>query len=197
MSTTDEVAGDDADHEPLPAEVTDLDPAAIGEDEAEAEEEALAEAGPSDEELAEEPFVDGTVGRSDLAAERDEYLEALQRVKAEFDNYRKRVERERTSIGDRAEERLVGELLPVLDACDAAVAHDLEGVEAIRSALVDALAKQGLEVMECEGKPFDPTLHDAVMSEEGDGEQVVLEVLRKGYTWRGRVVRPAMVKVKT
>ena len=187
MPTSDEVAGGDAEHEPLPVEVTEFDPASTGEPVTEEE----------GAELAEESFVDGTVGRSDLAAERDEYLEALQRVKAEFDNYRKRVERERASIGDRAEERLVSELLPVLDACDAAAAHDVEGVEAISSALFDVLAKQGLEVLECEGKPFDPTLHEAVMSEEGDGEQVVLEVLRKGYTWRGRVVRPAMVKVKT
>lgn len=160
----------------------------------EVEDEVLLEA----EALAdhEEPFVDGTVGRSDLAAERDEYLDALQRVKAEFDNYRKRSDKQRAEAGDRANERLVGDLLPVFDACDAALSHGHDEVKPIMSALLDTLGKEGLERMEPEGKPFDPTFHEAVMHEDGDGETTVVEVLRNGYTWKGRVVRPAMVKVR-
>jgi molecular chaperone GrpE len=171
--------------------VTDLDPAASGLDEGTSAEEA-----PS---AAEEVFVDGTVGRSELAAERDEYLEALQRVKAEFDNYRKRVDRERLQMVDRAGEKLVTELLPVLDACDAAVAQGDEGVRQIRAKLLEVLGKEGLEPMESEGKPFDPNLHEAVLREEGDGvgDLVVVEIMRSGYTWRGRVLRPAMVKVRS
>jgi molecular chaperone GrpE len=147
---------------------------------------------------AEELFVDGTPGRSDLAAERDEYLDALRRVKAEFDNYKKRTEKERLQMVDRASEVLVNDLLPVLEACDAAVAHGDEGVIAIRALLFEVLGKGGLEKMEPEGKPFDPTMHEAVLREEGEGpSDTVVEVLRPGYTWRGRVLRPAMVKVRT
>jgi molecular chaperone GrpE len=145
-------------------------------------------------------FVDGTVGRSDLAAERDEYLEALQRVKAEFDNYRKRVDKQRAEMVERAAEQLVLELLPVLDACDAAIAHGEQGVDAIASALFDTLGKQGLERMRAEGGTFDPALHEAVLHEDGEGDEhgqpVVAEVLRAGYIWKGRVLRPAMVKVQ-
>lgn len=180
-------------HDDLPAEVTDLDPAAVSTDTAEgAEEPGLDDLG-----LDEEVFVDGTVGRSDLAAERDEYLEALRRVKAEFENFRKRMDRERLQMVDRASERIVTELLPVLDACDAAVAQGDQGVGQIRSKLLEVLGKDGLEVIDSQEKPFDPNLHEAVLREEGDGEEVVTEVLRTGYTWRGRVLRPAMVKVRS
>lgn len=151
---------------------------------------------PAPPDAGEETFVDGTVGRSDLAAERDEYLEALQRVKAEFDNFRRRTENQRVEVVERANERLAGELLPVLDACDAAVGQGADGAEPIRAALLDALGREGLDRMEPEGKPFDPNLHEAVMHEEGAGDPVVSEVFRAGYTWKGRVLRPAMVKVK-
>jgi molecular chaperone GrpE len=119
-------------------------------------------------------------------------------VKAEFDNYKKRTEKERLQIVDRAAESIVGDLLPVLEACDAAVAHGDEGVIAIRALLFEVLGKGGLEKMEPEGKPFDPTMHEAVLREDGEGpSDTVVEVLRPGYTWRGRVLRPAMVKVRT
>lgn len=191
------------DHEDLPAEVTDLDPAAVTtgsrEGGGETPDPAAVAGALGDEGLGpdEEPFVDGTVGRSDLAAERDEYLEALRRVKAEFENFRKRVDRERLQMTDRASERIVTELLPVLDACDAAVSQGDEGVGQIRSKLIEVLGKDGLEVIESAEKPFDPNLHEAVLREEGDGEEVVVEVMRTGYTWRGRVLRPAMVKVRS
>lgn len=147
---------------------------------------------------AEAPFVDGTVGRSDLAAERDEYLEALQRVKAEFDNYRRRTESQRAEMVERAVGRLVDELLPVLDACDAAVGHGASEVEPIATTLLDRLGQEGLERMDVVGQTFDPNLHEAVMHEPGEGgEETIVESFRSGYLWKGRVLRPAMVKVRS
>lgn len=145
----------------------------------------------------EEVFVDGTVGRSDLAAERDEFREALLRVKADFDNYRKRVAKEHAERVERAAEGLVTNLLPVLDACDAAIGHGSTDVEPILKSLLDVLEKEGLERIESVGEMFDPSRHEAVMHEPGDGgEPEVVECLRTGYSWKGRVIRPAMVKVK-
>lgn len=161
------------------------------------ESEAIAEGEPSADE---EPFVDGTVGRSELAAERDEYLEALQRVQAEFDNFKKRTARERLELTERAQAQLADRLLPVLDACEAAVGHGASDVEPIYKSLLDVLEKEGLERMTPEGQPFDPTRHEAVMHEPADAETthepVVTETLRTGYTWKGQVLRPAMVKVR-
>jgi molecular chaperone GrpE len=144
-----------------------------------------------------EGFVDGTVGRSDLAAERDEYLDALQRVKAEFDNFKRRTDRERGEIATRACASLADKLLPVLDACEAAISHGADDVEPIYKSLLEVLEKEGLERMAGEGVTFDPNLHDAVMHEPGEGgDPVVVESLRTGYLWQGQVVRPAMVKVR-
>jgi molecular chaperone GrpE len=132
-----------------------------------------------------------------VEAERDEYRDALQRVKAEFDNFRKRTAKEAGETRDRAAENLVRQLLPVLDACDAAVLHDATDVGPISKMLLENLAKEGLEPMIPEGEPFDPELHEAVLHEPGDsGEPTVTESLRTGYLWKGRVLRPAMVKVK-
>jgi molecular chaperone GrpE len=132
-----------------------------------------------------------------LVAERDEYRDTLLRVKAEFDNHRKRSAREQGEVRERAAEGLADKLLVVLDACDAAVGHGATDVEPIAKMLVDVLEREGLERMAAAGAPFDPNLHDAVLHEPGDGgEPVVAEVLRTGYAWKGRVLRPAMVKVK-
>jgi molecular chaperone GrpE len=189
----DDVADDAADG--ALAEVGDLDPAAAEADPSVEAPGDLDHDGMTAEE--EELFVDGTPGRSDLAAERDEYLDALKRVKAEFDNYRKRTDKERLQMIDRASETIVSDLLPVLDACDAAIAHGDEGVTQIHALLTELLGKSGLERIEPVGKPFDPTHHEAVLREEGEGEaDTVVEVMRSGYTWRGRVLRPAMVKVR-
>jgi molecular chaperone GrpE len=176
------------------------DDSALADDEV-LEEEALAEGDPSGDPRAgaqdEQSFVDGTVGRSDLAAERDEYLEALQRVQAEFDNFKKRTARERSELTERAHAQLADRLLPVVDACEAAISHGASDVEPIYKTLLDVLEKEGLERMNAEGAPFDPTLHDAVMHEPGDSnEPVVTEILRTGYSWKGHVLRPAMVKVR-
>jgi molecular chaperone GrpE len=135
----------------------------------------------------------------DVVAERDEYRDALIRVKADFDNYRKRVAKDHAATIERAAEKLVGDLLPVLDACEAAIDHGSDDVAPIYKSLVDVLEKGGLERMVPEGQAFDPNLHEAVLHEAGDegsGEIVVLDSLRTGYLWNGRVVRPAMVKVR-
>ena len=133
----------------------------------------------------------------DVMKERDELKDIALRVQADFENYRKRAASQMGDELDRALGKLVEQLLPVLDACEAAVAHGVEGVEQVWSSLIGALQKQGLEALDLSGKPFDPALADAVMHEEGDGsEPVVLEVLRTGYRWKGRVLRAAMVKVK-
>jgi len=132
-----------------------------------------------------------------LSAERDQFKDIAVRLQADFENYRKRVARDAAAAELRGVSRLARELLPVLDACEAAFAHGAEQVEPIWSALIGALQKQGLEAMDIQGKPFDPTEADAVMHEEGDvDEPIVAEVMRTGYRWKGRVLRPAMVKVK-
>jgi molecular chaperone GrpE len=127
--------------------------------------------------------------------ERDEFKDHLLRLQADFDNYRKRVQKELGEAGDKAL-KFVEELLPVLDAVDAARAHGANEVDQVAGLLVDLLAKQGLERVGADGDVFDPTLHDAVMHETGDDDvQTVAQVLRAGWRWRGRVLRPAMVKV--
>ncbi len=132
-----------------------------------------------------------------LLAERDEFKDIALRLQADFDNYRKRVATDIASEVERATGRLVDAVLPVLDACEAAVAHGADGVEPIWSSLFGALKREGLVALDLEGKPFDPASADAVVHEEGDGgEPIVVEVLRTGYEWKGRVLRAAMVKVR-
>ena len=129
-------------------------------------------------------------------SERDEFRDHLLRLQADFDNYRKRVHKELGEAGDRALGDFVEELLPVLDAVDAARLHGATEVEQVAGLLVDLLAKQGLERLGADGDVFDPMLHDAVLHEAGDDDvQTVAQVLRAGWRWRGKVLRPAMVKV--
>ena len=140
-----------------------------------------------------------------LTRERDEYLDMVRRVQAEFENYKKRILRQQTEHLERAAETLVVKLLPALDTLDLALSHhDPESevgtaLAQVAGAWRDALGKEGLERIEPLGQPFDPNEADAVMHEPADEEGTaheVVEVLRPGYRWRGRVVRPAMVKVK-
>jgi molecular chaperone GrpE len=139
---------------------------------------------------------------STLERQRDEYLDALRRLQAEFDNYRKRVDRQQREILERAATALVTKLLPVLDTADLALAHGGgEEVKQVAGALFDVLAKEGLQRIVPEGQPFDPERHDAVAHEPAEGEGApevpeVSEVLRAGYEWKGRVLRPAMVRVR-
>ncbi|HXW35777.1 MAG TPA: nucleotide exchange factor GrpE [Acidimicrobiales bacterium] len=142
--------------------------------------------------------------------EREEYLDALRRVQADFENYRKRVMRQQEDLQSRAAAGLVQDLLPALDAFDLAIAH-LSGDEDISpggllqaaALLRDTLEKQGLERTGEVGEPFDPTAHEAVEHVEAgpapDPERsgpTVDEVFRTGFRWKGRVVRPAMVRVR-
>jgi molecular chaperone GrpE len=144
-----------------------------------------------------------------LARERDEYLLALQRTQADFENYRKRIARQQEEQAARASQHLVDKLLPVLDALDLAENHLSESVDvsegakalhASRAMLLDILAKEGLERVDQPEVPFDPSVHDGVAHAEGDGgpggETMVEEVLRSGYRWKGQVLRPAMVRVR-
>jgi molecular chaperone GrpE len=133
-----------------------------------------------------------------VAKERDEYRDALIRLQADFENYKKRIAKQQDELRDRAAETLIEKLLPVLDTADLALAHGGgEDVKQICAALFSALDREGLERIDDLGAAFDPTLHDAVAHEPGDGHtQEVAEVMRAGYRWRGRVLRPAMVKVR-
>lgn len=149
---------------------------------------------------AEEALTDAVSSLERVTAERDEYLDLARRVQAEFENYKRRVEGQRVEQAQRAAEALVVEVLPVLDACDSAIGHGAEDVGPIQSALFTTLEKRGLTKVDVTDAPFDPLVHDAVLSEPGesnDGEPVVIEILRTGYVWNGRVIRPAMVKVRS
>lgn len=129
--------------------------------------------------------------------ERDDYLDALRRLQAEFENYKKRVRRQEAELAERASEALVNKLLPVLDTIDLALAHDPSGpLNQVSTALYEVLSKEGLVRVDQTGAPFDPTFHDAVDHEHGEGDPEIAEVMRSGYQWKGRVLRPAMVKVK-
>jgi molecular chaperone GrpE len=140
-----------------------------------------------------------------LTVERDEYLAHLQRTQAEFDNYRKRMLRDQTAHLERATAGLIEQLLPVLDAFELALGSAgtdadrlRKGVELVYGELLGALEKAGLERIEAHGKPFDPEEHEAVMHvEDEEGEPGVRDVVRAGYRLKGRVLRPAMVKVAT
>lgn len=169
----------------------------------------------SDEVTPEEFEVPSTVEeildeRTESEQQRDEYKDALQRLQADFENYKKRVARTSEEVVTRAVADVVAKLLPVLDALDLAQAHftnadtsELDSAEAkaliqARGLLLDTLQKEGLDRVDAAGVSFDPQVHDAVMHIEGDdsGEQIVDDILRAGYQWKGTVVRPAMVRVK-
>lgn len=132
-----------------------------------------------------------------LLSEREEYLEAYRRVQADFENYRKQVQKRLDDSVERQLGGFVERLLPVLDACDAATAQGAsDSVEPIMAALFGALEKEGLERIDPKGETFDPEIAEAVLHEPGGGDtHMVTEVLRPGYRWRGRLLRPALVKV--
>ncbi len=139
-----------------------------------------------------------------VEAERDEYLAALQRLAADFDNYRKRAVRDQQAFAARAAERLVAKLLPVLDdlerALGAAADHEeakvIEGVEMTRSALAGALASEGVEEIVAEGM-FDPHVHEALLAQPADGVEAgsIIQVVQRGYRLGDAVLRPARVIV--
>ena len=140
-----------------------------------------------------------------LQSERDERVDTLQRVQADFENYRKRAARDQQQLIARAHERLVKELLPVLDdlerALEAAEAHEEakleEGVALVARSFADVLRKEGLQEVPTDGK-FDPHVHEALLSQPSETEDgSVIEVLQKGYTLGDRVLRPARVVVSS
>jgi molecular chaperone GrpE len=139
-------------------------------------------------------------------AQAAEYLDHLQRLQADFENYRKRMTRSQERLVEAELQRFVGRLLEVLDEFDLALLAaerepDFEsfrkGVELVYAKLVETLRSEGLERIEADGKPFDPTEHEALMQTgDGDGEPHVAEVFRQGYRLRGSVIRPASVRVE-
>jgi len=139
-----------------------------------------------------------------LQRERDDLLGTSQRLQADFENYRKRVLREQTALVERATEGLIEQLLPVVDSFELAMANlngdtDIDslrkGVELVYAELIGVLERAGLESIAALGEPFDPNVHEAVMQDDGPGEPRVGGVLRTGWKLKGRVLRPAMVKV--
>jgi molecular chaperone GrpE len=159
--------------------------------------------------LAAEALAEKADSREVLARERDEYLLALQRTQADFENYRKRIVRQQEEQSARASQHLVEKLLPVLDALDLAENHlneslDVsEGAKALRASramLMDILSREGLERVDQPEVPFDPSVHDAVAHSDGDcgpgGETMVEDVMRSGYRWKGQPLRAAMVRVR-
>src|ERR671922_1403804 len=157
----------------------------------------------TDEQITEEQPVEEGSDIAALQAERDELFDRLQQLAAEFDNYRKRNARDSAALVERANERLVKELLPILDdlarALDAAEEHEEakleEGVRLVHRALSDLLAKEGLAEIETDGK-FDPHVHEALLSQPSDAEEgSVIEVVQKGYRLGDRVLRPTRVVV--
>lgn len=185
-------------------EPTADDEATPGADEPTPDDERTADDEPTADE--EEPSEAVLAELVSARAEAEGYLDDLRRLQAEFDNYRKRTMREQTARIASASQALVSRLLPVLDNFELAVSHAeqsrdfdrmLKGVEMVFGELNDLLAGEGLVAIEASGKPFDPERHEAVVAVEEDGIEAgtVLDVIRKGYEFNGRVLRPAMVKV--
>lgn len=142
----------------------------------------------------------------DKAKKSDEYFDRLLRLQADFDNYKKRLEKDRAEFMKFANEGIIAEILKILDDFERAVEagktkHDFDilykGVEMIHKDLVEFLKQEGIKEIEAKGKPFNPHEHEAMMQEETDAhpEDSVIEELQKGYVLNGRVIRPAKVKV--
>ena len=139
-------------------------------------------------------------------SEATEYLENLQRLKADFDNFRKRMLREQSEILKMAAHEVIGALLPVIDDFERALAHEIDGnqvdeykggMQMVYGQLVEVLKKNGLVALEPAGEPFDPTKHEAIMkvASEEHPEGTVVKVVEKGYLLKDRVIRPAKVMV--
>jgi len=139
--------------------------------------------------------------------EAGEHFAMMQRVAADFDNFRRRVQRDQVENVERASQRVIEHLLPTLDSFDAALAFEpqgpseekiRQGMESTRTQLLEALKREGCEPIPAAGQPFDPKVHEAVSGpgEGGDGDLVVGSELRRGYVMHGRVIRPSLVTVE-
>ena len=211
-----EAVAEEADVQPVEEQPTEQDAEqdeAVPEqraDEAGAEEDAAAtDEAEALEEVEAEIEAEEAAIAADLAkakAEAESYLDDLRRLQADFDNYRKRTLREQTARAASASQALVTRLLPVLDNFELAVSaaeqsrdfdRMLKGVEMVFGELREVLQSEGLVTIEAEGKPFDPERHEAVVAvEQEDSEPgTVVDIVRAGYELRGKVLRPAMVKV--
>jgi len=129
------------------------------------------------------------------AKEDNNQFEQLQRLQAEFENFRKRTEKEKYEILKNANEDLIVKLLGVLDNFELALKHvDDKGINMIYSELYSILEKEGLKIIET-GKEFDPEIHEAIIHEEGEEDKKIVEELQKGYTLNDKVIRPSKVKI--
>ena len=153
-----------------------------------------------------EPAQPQDLDQAELKRQRDEFYERLLRKTAEFDNYRKRTDRERIQLSEAAAADLIKELLPLVDDMERALKADLggpeteairRGVELIHKQLLETLRKRGVTAIEAVGADFDPHFHQAVSHEAAEGrrEGEVVEEFRRGYMLGDRLLRPAMVKV--
>jgi molecular chaperone GrpE len=198
------------------AEVVEVDAAEVVEEQAEVDDEVVTERADEDadgadgatEALEEVEAADDAIA-ADLEkarAEAESYLDDLRRLQADFDNYRKRTLREQTARAAAASQALVARLLPVLDNFELAVSaaeqsrdfdRMLKGVEMVFGELREVMEGEGLVKIEAEGKPFDPERHEAVIAVEQEDTEpgMVIDIVRTGYELRGKVLRPAMVKV--
>ncbi len=160
---------------------------------------------PDENALTGETFVEDAAENSEvdpaeIIAQRDAHLADLQRLTAEFANFKRQTAKRNTEVVAQAASGLVKKMLVVLDACEAAVSQGVAGIEPLQSQLLGVLSAEGLTVLGQADEPFDPEFHEAVTTEPSSDEsqsvQLVAEVFRTGYAWNGRVLRPAMVKVR-
>src|SRR5215203_4645986 len=147
---------------------------------------------------------DGTGDLATVIAERDDYLDRLQRSMAEFANYRRRVEQDRNRARELATSNILVQLLPIMDDLERAIANVpadqaetsfVQGVQFIQKKLAGLFERESVTPMEAVGQPFDPAVHEAVATEDGTTQNVVVEVYQTGYRHGEHVLRPAMVKV--
>lgn len=132
----------------------------------------------------------------EVLKERDSLRESLLRLRADFENHKKRSVANYKNELDTELGKIAEAILPVLDACEAAINQGIEGAGMIQGSLYSSLNKNGLEVLDVIGKPFNPETSEAIeIKQDGGTELVVVQVLRTGYLWRGRVIRPAFVIV--
>jgi molecular chaperone GrpE len=132
-----------------------------------------------------------------LLAERDQLKDLAVRLQADFENFRRRTTTQHAADIDRATGRLAEALLPVLDAAEAAYVQHPDEIGPLLNVMLGELRKHGLETLDLDGQPFDPEVAEAVAHEaSGGGAVVVADVLRSGYRWKGRTLRPAMVRTK-